>query len=625
MQPKPGGPPGPGGAPGGLPAAQAPKPPALPHDEMDAAIDDFDEAAAKDNAVAGPDGMQLERLLDSSRKAGIAALSEVGKSAMTRFIGGGGKGKSFFDEGELKKLADALAATNGTAELLGRAGIRRKLEAARKHAERFADGINIMTVPAEKPRRFSEEPTDFSCFDDEPDTAEHRKIKPMAPEAALSYFRAKVPAIGVTPDAFYQATGQHAFTMARMVDETLLGKAHDLITAKLETGRGISTALKEIDDILAEAGISHANPQYSDMVVRTNMMGSYNRGAMQEMRAPGVAEEFPVWQYMGIEDGRQREGHFVHFDQYFGNATDFEEVRDAATEGEFSGFNCRCTPQPIFKDDWQAAQAEGATLGKFSEKFGGEGSGIRGHTTPTQAATGRIAAFKAGLAKLPAAAAAPLLKAKAALGGITKKVYGKLEARYGKKTAVACMASGQVLGWGSMGVGAAFGVPLVLPGASLWGSLPAVALAEAFHQVKGAFGRHDEEPDVAALTRQMMEDIKAQWLAWLKENRADLLPAKEPDKFGGPGSGRHAGAPHEQVEAITNELGKKNMGYADLADVRDQLGHMSRDEQDKAIKDAWRSGKISMAGYEGRGGLSPRQQAATLEHGGEKLGFAIAR
>lgn len=66
----------------------------------------------------------------------------------------------------------------------------------------------------------------------------------------------------------------------------------------------------------------------------------------------------------------------------------------------------------------------------------------------------------------------------------TGQVFKRLEGRYGKTTAIAIMASGQAVGWGALGVGATVGVPLILPGSSLWGALPAVAVAETVLQAK---------------------------------------------------------------------------------------------------------------------------------------------
>lgn len=68
---------------------------------------------------------------------------------------------------------------------------------------------------------------------------------------------------------------------------------------------------------------------------------------------------------------------------------------------------------------------------------------------------------------------------------LTQRMFRKLENRYGRPTAIAIMASAQTIAWGSAAAGAAVGVPLYLPGSSLWGAIPGVAIAETYKQLSG--------------------------------------------------------------------------------------------------------------------------------------------
>lgn len=124
----------------------------------------------------------------------------------------------------------------------------------------------------------------------------------------------------------------------------------------------------------------------------------------------------------------------------------------------------------------------------------------------------------------------------------SKKLYAGLEQRYGRKTAVAVLASAQVIGWGALGVGAAIGVPLYLPGVSLWGSIPAAALAETYLQVTrgakalGGLFTHDEggtlsEREIKALARDMVAQLKAAFLEHVQAN-ADKIRASLAEKDG---------------------------------------------------------------------------------------------
>jgi hypothetical protein len=93
--------------------------------------------------------------------------------------------------------------------------------------------------------------------------------------------------------------------------------------------------------------------------------------------------------------------------------------------------------------------------------------------------------------------------------GVSKKVFQALEKRYGKKQAVAIIASGHVLSWAASGLGALNHTPVYVP--SLAASAPAWALAELYHQVK----RHGSDlvtmplGKVKALGKKVVDAIAA--------------------------------------------------------------------------------------------------------------------
>jgi predicted double-glycine peptidase len=117
---------------------------------------------------------------------------------------------------------------------------------------------------------------------------------------------------------------------------------------------------------------------------------------------------------------------------------------------------------------------------------------------------------------------------------LTAKLFAKLEVRYGRKTAVAIMLSAQGLGWGALGVGAAFGVPLYLPGASIWGAVPAVALAEAVHQLKRGARKLTANVDVEAEARALLQELHDEYvkhLSTLAVNAADVPDVRQREGF----------------------------------------------------------------------------------------------
>jgi hypothetical protein len=323
--------------------------------EEDGGIEKNDEDGSATNTVAGPerDAEIAERLLRATEEAGKKVLEDITRSATTRLLKNKYplKQRKFYSQEELTKLAEALASALSPAELLGRTRTIKRWEAAKKTKD--------------DPEKFSEsEPTDWSSFDE---NDPGRKVQPMPPERALNYFRAIAPKLNdLTIKLFGEQIRRAAFKLAATTNQTALDRTHTAIRQRLETGQGISTAPGEIDEILASVGVTPRNPQYSEMLLRTNMMESYNQGAMDQMRDPEIMEDVPVWEYLGIKDGRQRPSHEVHFNKYYPNTIDFAEVRDHV-DGTYSAFNCRCVANPITKWTWAKLQAKGASIANLND------------------------------------------------------------------------------------------------------------------------------------------------------------------------------------------------------------------------------------------------------------------
>jgi len=223
--------------------------------------------------------------------------------------------------------------------------------------------INIQTA---RPRLFSEQPTDFTCFD------EAAGIRPLPPAQALAYFRGLVPSLDVTPGRFGPRLERQAFTLAEATEQTLLEEIQQVIADRLESGRGIKAAPRNIDEILEEAGIHPRNPQYAEQVFRTNLLDSYNTGAQREME--GMAEYFPAWRYAGIEDGREGEDHKPWFGKVFSAEVPFTAVRDwyivrrgepVHVRGKSRPYNCRCSFIPIDKNELAELKRQGVTLERW--------------------------------------------------------------------------------------------------------------------------------------------------------------------------------------------------------------------------------------------------------------------
>ena len=192
----------------------------------------------------------------------------------------------------------------------------------------------------------------FDIFEDSP-------LRPLSPEKAVEYFKGLIPMLGTNPHRFGVDQRRRAFTLAAATDEVVLDRVQGAIQGMLETGKDVGRGHVVVQDILDAAGVSTRSPQYSEMVVRTNLVDSYNVGADEERQDPDVADTFPVWRYVGILDGRQRPEHEIHFDSYYPNAVSFAAVRDSV---KLSPWHCRCGQIPIDKWAWAKLQEQGASI-----------------------------------------------------------------------------------------------------------------------------------------------------------------------------------------------------------------------------------------------------------------------
>ncbi len=287
--------------------------------------------AGEELALAGRDGKRAAELMGRSQKQGREVLAKLTEQAVGRLLADGDPlgATVLFDDDELQQVAASLSATTAAADLLGRSRVRRLAHHHGRRAEGFSEGDG---------------PDGFDVFADAPEM--------QAPNLAADYFRGLVPDLGVDPLRYAPSLDRHAFTLSVAADQVLLDKVKRILLDQVEAGRR-PFAVADIQDELDEAGITARNPQYAEMVYRTNMNDAYMQGFSREMAAPDMREAFPAWQYLGIKDGRQGEDHEPHFDRYYPNTATFAEVRGNRV------FNCRCSAAPIHRGEWDRLKRQG--------------------------------------------------------------------------------------------------------------------------------------------------------------------------------------------------------------------------------------------------------------------------
>ena len=90
------------------------------------------DAGPADRQVAarGPTGKDVQALLDAAEREGVAVLGTIVRAAVLRALAAGtlGDTETLFTPRERARLAEAIAATNATAELMARATVAMKAE-----------------------------------------------------------------------------------------------------------------------------------------------------------------------------------------------------------------------------------------------------------------------------------------------------------------------------------------------------------------------------------------------------------------------------------------------------------------------------------------------------------------
>ena len=281
-----------------------------------------------------PSLRETESLLADSIKDGVHMIESLTKRAVMD-VAPFAVDPEFLPS-DIEEIAAAIETVRTAGELLGRTALYQVLD-SEAEPQQFSEGAKLFTFA---------------------DGGLGGVVKSVvgAPLRALNYFLDKEPRVNVDANAFTDRQKRESFTLAVDTSKIVLTRVKAAIANRLASGQSISTAPEDIEAILEDAGVSSKNPQYSEMVFRTNMLTAYNAGFDEERRSPAGQQAFPVWQYLGIKDGRQGDDHAEHFGKYYSSVVKFDDVRGPRV------FNCRCTAMPIARHKWAKLQARGAKI-----------------------------------------------------------------------------------------------------------------------------------------------------------------------------------------------------------------------------------------------------------------------
>jgi hypothetical protein len=277
-------------------------------------------------ALAGADGKALAKLVAQSKAYGVRVMADVVAHAVRGYKGAG----PLLSEPHLERIAGAISAVNATAELLGRSRVAERSDRVRV----FGDA-----APPDVP---------FQSFADNPPGIL------ATPEDAVAFFMSRRPELGLDPLRFGELQRRQAFTLAESTNLVLTQRIQKIIGDAMRANRGTAEAQTAIRKALESAGVAPANPQYSEMVFRTNAMDSFQQGMYEQGR--GEEDAFPVWRYLIVDDERTGEDHRPKGNRYYPRTATFSEVRGNRP------FNCRCSLQWVDRFEWETLKRGGARV-----------------------------------------------------------------------------------------------------------------------------------------------------------------------------------------------------------------------------------------------------------------------
>lgn len=332
-------------------------------------------------SIAGTDGKRAAELLEVTRKNGLEILQAITAQAIRRLMADPTPldETTLFNADEIRQLSQSIGIAMAAGDLLGRSRVIRMAQHYESKPDHkalelgftpykcatcggiaydgdLATGVKFIATTkcagcnARQPKkslvpmeldRFAEihrgDPQPFEVFAD--------PIPPLQPTEAVEYFRRLVPSLTLTADRYGKYLDRQAFTLAVATDETLLDRVKTIIADQLETGQRLDP-VGDIQDVLTEIGVSNDNPQYADLVYRTNMMDSYVQGQQRQFASPDMQAEFPAWEYHAIVNERSRPHHAARNGLLYPAEVPFGEVRGTDAS---EVINCRCGWSPIHR------------------------------------------------------------------------------------------------------------------------------------------------------------------------------------------------------------------------------------------------------------------------------------
>lgn len=288
----------------------------------------------------------LDAVGDAAVQAGRPVLYAATASAMRRIAKGAKTPEEvaarmepgqFFNEWEFAAVAAVIWQVHAAGEILGRARAGLQVKGKLK-------GWSLLARPPETFRKYVERiGADILEPSPAPLAQATRGLRITEtfrhpPERALSWLKSLRPETGISTP-WLEAGRNAAFSLAVETDAAMLTRVRDTVARAIEEGLGVREAGLTLENL----GVTSTNPQYAEMVFRTNAMDAFTRGNYEEVAEdPVLAVEYPFWEYWNPKDGRTGADHWANLTRgvngtsFYPRNVPFERARGPRA------FNCRC-------------------------------------------------------------------------------------------------------------------------------------------------------------------------------------------------------------------------------------------------------------------------------------------
>jgi len=177
---------------------------------------------------------------------------------------------------------------------------------------------------------------------------------PLSPEAALAFFKNKIPLTREQFDQMESWRKYEAFTMAGDYEEHVIAAVQKSLEKAIGEGMPVKEFLDDMDGLFARLGLEGPTKHHLKTIYRMNLRSAYAKGKIAQGLDPAVADVITHRRYWTKGDGAVRASHAALHGMV-------REKDDPLWRRYYPPWEwgCRCTVTDITKYDWKRKSLRG--------------------------------------------------------------------------------------------------------------------------------------------------------------------------------------------------------------------------------------------------------------------------